>query len=179
MAYKKVKYKNVNYYIDTEKKIVLDSQFNILSIKKINSLNFSSLEQFLFLLNNISSEPKKEFFDKSSFIALLSENLKMVCNGTTVELSEKYMEPLLKGLNYAIIKKDDFISICKILEKITLKEPILEYKYLNIEVPKEQLTKQIKKNKLFQNPLGKIEGSTVFGLPLVFSSQMALLTENR
>lgn len=176
MEYVKIKYNNTNYYLDiADDSKIYDVKFNLISEKKVKELNFSSIKQFHNFLKKIRPEEKKEYLDEIYFKEILSENI-LVQN---IPLAGEYLTPLLKSVNYKIIKRGDLNTILECMDKIISKNKNLSYNYLSITLDKKiKIDKNLRTHKYFKEPYAKIVGETFYGLPLIFSKQMDLLRKS-
>lgn len=175
-TYVKITYDRVDYYIDpTDSSTIYNSKFEKLSEKFVKSLNFLNLNEFHLLLTKIHKTPKLEFLDELEFKKILCENL--IYNN--LKISTNYVSDLLSNINYKIVKRNDTGAILALLDKIISKNKGLCYDYLSLDLGhKITLDKNIKTNKYFKEPYGRISGNMVYGIPLIFPKQMQILLKN-
>jgi len=175
--YKKINYDKKTFYIDVEEEdvFVYDREFKKLTSEEIKKMGFYEKTEFFLFLKKLLQKPKTEYLEEADFRQILSENFIF----HNLKLSSSYMTELASQVNYKTIKKNDFRAILNCLEKITSKNKNLCYDYLQVDMPQKiTLDRSLRNTVYFKQPFGRIVNNTIYGIPLIFPTQINLLLKN-
>lgn len=130
---------------------------------KLTGLDLADLYEVLVRILEDRSTEKKKYLDLDSFKTIIQENLAYEGFGLNrIEAGE-----LTKGLNYAIVRTQDYGGILSLIEKIMSTHSKLKFKYVQVSYPGAKKVDFGKTTSFVRAPLGELREEGFKTIPLL------------